>query len=461
MVSLIDASLNPAGDTALFTDRQWLEALLRFEAGLADAQAGAGLIPPTAAAAISGACAAVEMDRAEFIECSRRTGALGIGLVDPLKAYLALHAPEALPYLHWGATTQDAVDTAHALLTKAALSALLEELEAMERALCTLARDHAATPMLARSLMQPAQLTSFGLKCAQSAAAFRRSINQFAVLAPRALCVQLGGAVGNRAALGKQAADVERRLAGALGLWVCGYSWHTQRDAWIRLGMEAAVCAGSMAKLARDWSLMSQFEVGELAEATRGRTSSAMPHKRNPVYCMQAIAQTQAVPGLAAALLGAMAQAHERALGEWQSELTMWAPLWRHVHGAAAALRRAAEGLRINTVRMQAHVDALHEVVFSEACAKAITPVAGQGPAQQAVEGLAAQALAQGVPLSGLLLNWVEAHYGALQAESVAPALARATDQQRAVDGSAACCALLLETLEAPSHTRLEPEMTP
>src|SRR3546814_198446 len=172
--------------------------------------------------------------------------------------------------------------------------------------------------------------------------------------------------------------------------------------------MEAAVCAGSLAKLARDWSLMSQFEVGELAEASRGKTSSAMPHKRNAVHCMQAIAQTQPVPGLAAALLGCMAQAHERAMGEWQAELSAWAPLWRRVHGAAAALRLAAEGLQVDPSRMQAHIDVLHEVIFSEACADALTPVAGHQAAQQATERLAPQALAQRQPLSLLLLQWVE-----------------------------------------------------
>src|SRR5690606_10464327 len=151
---------------------------------------------------------------------------------------------------------------------------------------------------------------------------------------------------------------------------------------WMRLAMEAAVCAGSLAKLAKDWSLMSQFEVGELSEAPRGRTSSAMPHKRNAVHCMQVVAQTQTVPGLAAALLGTMAQAHERALGEWQAEVAQWPPLWRRAHGAAAALRMAAEGLQVNESRMLAHIASLQEVVFSEGCAAAGAPWVGQETAQ-------------------------------------------------------------------------------
>ncbi|WP_255592733.1 lyase family protein [Bordetella sp. BOR01] len=459
MTSLIELSLNPAGDTELFSDSQWLQALLRFEAGLASAQAAAGLIPAAAATAIAQACARAKLDRTRFIEQARRTGAFGIGLVDPIKAVLAEHAPDALPYLHWGTTTQDAVDTAHALLTQAALAAVLQELDGLDAALRTLARTHAATPMMARSLLQPAQVTSFGLKCAQSAAAVRRSAGQLRTLAPHALCVQLGGAVGNRAAMADQAAQVEDTLAAELGLWACGHSWHTQRDAWMRLAMEAAVCAGSLAKLARDWSLMSQFEVGELAEAPRGRTSSAMPHKRNPVHCMQAVAQTQPVPGLASTLLACMTQAHERALGEWQAELSAWAPLWRHVHAAAAALRLAAEGLQVDTARMQAHIDALHQVIFSEACADALASLAGRDAAQQAIERLAPQALAQRQPLSILLQRWIEETRGPEQARLAAQVLAQATDPQRAVQASAACCAALLRTLDTPPQppSTLEP----
>lgn len=457
--SLIDQCLDPAGDIGLFSDQQWLDALLRFEAALARAQASAGLVPASAAAAIARACASIELNRADFVERARGTGAFGIGLVDPIRAFLASHDPAALPCLHWGTTTQDAVDTAHAVLTKTALAALLDELQKLAAALRALAHAHAATPMMARSLLQPAQVTSFGFKCAQSAGALQRSANQLCTLAPHALCVQLGGAVGNRAAMGHRAAQVELVLAAELGLWASGQSWHTQRDAWMRLAMEASVCAGSLSKLARDWSLMSQFEVGELAEAPRGRTSSAMPHKRNSVHCMQAIALTQPVPGLAASLLGAMTQAHERAMGEWQAELSVWAPLWRRVHGAAAALRLAADGLRVDAARMQSHIDALYQVIFSEACTDALAPITGREAAQQAIEHLAPQALAQRQPLSALLQHWVATTCGAEPARAAAHALATATDPQRAVQASAACCHELLRALDAsePSSSSLEP----
>jgi len=448
-VSLIEESLSPQGSAVLFTDAQWLDALLRFEAALARAQAACGLIPDSAATAITQACARVQLDRATFIARAQTTGALGIGLVDPLQAFLAEHAAEALPYLHWGTTTQDAVDTAHALLTQTALAALQQELTMLNTALLALARTHVRTPILARSLMQPAQVSSFGLKCAQSASAIQRSIEQLRQLSNQALCVQLGGAIGNRAALGEHGARVEQALASELGLKAAGHSWHTQRDSWMRLAMEAAVCAGSLSKLARDWSLMTQFEIGELAEAPRGRTSSAMPHKRNAVYCMQAIAQTQPVPGLAASLLATMTQAHERAMGEWQAELAMWAPLWRHAYAAAAALRHSAQSLQVDTARMQAHIDSLYEVVFSESCSDALAPITGREVAQQAIERLAPQALATRQSLSALLTDWLREHYGQSQAGAAAQALEIATDPAHAVHASARCCEQLLADLRA------------
>ena len=272
------AYLRPQDADTLFTDGQWIEAMLGFESALAQAQAECGVIPQAAAEAIAQACAAVQIDARELSARAHGSGAMGMAILQPVQQWLRAHRPEGLDWLHWGSTTQDVVDTAHALLTRDALQRLLAELLALQHGLMDLAERHAATPMLARSLMQPAQVTSFGFKCAQSAAALQRARAraQLQALAAPALCVQVGGAVGNRATLGAAASAVEQALARRLGLQACGYSWHTQRDAWMRLAMEVAVCGGSLAKLAKDWSLMSQYEVGELHEAPRGSTSSAI-----------------------------------------------------------------------------------------------------------------------------------------------------------------------------------------
>lgn len=442
MMSLMHAYLRPQDADTLFTDGQWIDAMLRFESALAQSQAECGVIPQAAAQAIAAACAAVQIDHEALAQRAHCSGAMGMAILQPLQQWLRAQRPEGLDWLHWGSTTQDVVDTAHALLTREALQRLLAELQALQQGLVALAERHAATPMLARSLMQPAQVTSFGFKCAQSAAALQRSRMQLQALASQALCVQLGGAVGNRATLGASAAAVEQALARRLGLHACGYSWHTQRDAWLRLAMEVAVCGGSLAKLAKDWSLMSQYEVGELHEAPRGSTSSAMPHKRNPVHCMQAVAQTQPVPQLAATLLACMAQAHERGLGEWQAEVAHAATLWRHVHAAAAALRSASEGLQVDSARMQQHIDGLQGVVYSEALAQVLAPLLGKPAAQAAVADCAAQALSRAQPLHLLLDQWLQQR-GAVEPQ-LALALAATADPQQAVQSSAQGCKELL-----------------
>ena len=432
----------------LFGDAQWFAALLAFESALAESQAECGLIPETAARDIVRACeAVVPLDHAIFVTQARQSGALGVALVAPLKRWLSHNAPEALSWLHWGTTTQDAVDTAHAMLTRDALGALLAEIDALCEPLQAMARQHAATPMLARSLMQPAQVTSFGFKCAQTLASLRRSQAQLRELSSSALCVQLGGAVGNRASLGDAGVAVESAMARRLHLHAAGYAWHTQRDGWMRLGMEVAVCSGTLAKLAKDWALMSQFEVGEISEASRGSTSSAMPHKRNPVHCMQAIAQTQPVPHIASLLLSCMPQAHERALGEWQAEVAHWASLWQHTLAACRSLGLAAKGLQVHVGRMQANVDVLQQLVFSEGFVHVLSPCIGEVQAAALVAGMSEQALAQSTPLGALLLQWMEAapSIEAAQKPPLRDALQQAADLNVAVRSSARACHELLK----------------
>lgn len=441
---LVNDYLSPLARDELFTDEQWLAALLRFEAALARAQADCGVIPAAAADAIARACTSVQIDPEALVAHARQTGALGLAVVRPLRQWLQQHDPAQAPWLHWGTTTQDVVDTAHSLVTQAALQALQEELRALVRVLRDMARRHAATPMLARSLLQPAQVTSFGLKCAQTAAALERSVQALTQLAPQALCVQLGGAVGNRACLGEHGPAVEQALARHLGLSAPGYSWHTQRDTWMRLGLEVAVCSGSLAKLAKDWALMAQHEVGEISEGSRGSTSSAMPHKRNPVRILQALAQTQPVPHLVGLLLASMPQAHERALGEWQVEVAHWAPMWRHTHAAARALREAAQTLVVHPQRMQVHLDQLQGLVFSEALAHALSPWVGHPEALQAIERLAPEALAQGHPLHLLVLAWLETEYGPGLRMRATPDVEAAADVAQAVRASQRACLALL-----------------
>lgn len=397
--------LLPRDAGTLFDDAALCRAMLDFEAALAMAQVSEGVIPAAAGQAIAAACASLRLDPAALVDAGRHSGAMAIPLVAAIARALQTTAPDAVRHVHHGATTQDVVDTAQVLMTQHACAQLLVELDACVDLLLTMAQQHRDTPMLARTLMQPAQVTTWGLKCAQWAQPLRRSRAQLRALSAHALVLQLGGAVGNQSTLGEAGERVAARMATQLRLGCPDSSWHTQRDAWMRLGLEVAVLAGSLSKVARDLALLSQAEVGEVyaQDAQRGG-SSAMPHKRNPVACMQAVAASIQVPHLAATLLSTMAQAHERALGEWQAEVAVWPQLWVQAFAATSAVRGALAGLHVDSARMAHNIDQLQGVVHSESMVLALAPLLGKPEASALVRTLGARAQQTHVPLIDLLL---------------------------------------------------------
>jgi 3-carboxy-cis,cis-muconate cycloisomerase len=229
--------------------------------------------------------------------------------------------------------------------------------------------------------------------------------------AARALQLQLGGAVGTLAVMGEHGSAVALRMADELNLKVADAAWHTQRDEWVRLGMEVAVLTGSLGKLATDLSLMAQGEIAELAEPSgNGRGgSSAMPHKRNPVSSMITLAASTRTPQHAASLLAAMGQQHERGLGNWQAELAEWPNLFLSAHGALQALNDAFAGLLVDRERMLRNIDALHGLVFAEAASVYLAGAIGRPKAHALLEQLTQQAVAGGRNLAALLQEAVQA----------------------------------------------------
>ena len=354
--------LVPATAAAAFAPEALYQHMLDVEAALARAQAAEGLIPMASASAIAAACRASLYDLDRLAAASSRAGSVAIPLVDALRTAVAREHPEAARHVHLGSTSQDVSDTALALATRHSLAALDGQLALLVEALCVLADAHDATPVLARTLMQPAAVTSFGLKCVNWAAPLARSRERLREAAARALALQLGGAVGTLAAFGDKGPAVARRVAAELGLALPPAPWHTQRDDWVRLGLEAAVLTASLGKVATDLALMAQAEVGELAEpAVPGRgASSAMPHKRNPVSALLALAAADRAPAHAATLLATLSrQQHERGLGSWQAECAEWPGLFSGAHAAALALAEALVGLRVDAPRMRANIEAL------------------------------------------------------------------------------------------------------
>lgn len=361
MSSIFEAFLSTAEVQEAFGDRAFVAAMLRFEAALARAQAGAGLIPESAAQSIIGTCKVELFDVAKIVRDSPRSGSLAIPLVESLKETVGLFNPSAVAHVHRGCTSQDAIDTAMALVTRDALRLIEADVRQCVQALLQLAEQHATAPMLARTLMQPASVTSFGSRCVVWAAPLVRSLQRLRVVAPRALQLQLGGAVGTLASMNGKASEVIGRMADDLHLSRPLASWHAQRDEWVALGCEFGLLTGSLGKIAKDLMLLSQFEVAEVAEpAEPGRGGPAnMPHKHNAVACMVALAAAQRAPQRVAVLLAAMPQEHERALGAWQAELAEWPLLVMATHGSARALAQALPGLRVDTQRMRANLDAM------------------------------------------------------------------------------------------------------
>lgn len=410
-VSIFDSFLTTSEIIDVFDDAAVLQEMLNFEVALANAQAAEGIIPTEAASVIERHGDIAGYDVPAIVTASRRAGSMAIPLVKALTQAVQDNDPAAATHVHWGSTSQDVIDTGMVLATRKALQLIDEALLATANRLLDLAGQHLHTPVLARTLMQPAQVTSLGFKFVNWAAPLVRARSQLRIAAANALQLQLGGAVGTLAVMGDKGPAVARRVAADLGLKTPEAAWHTQRDEWLRLGMEVAVLTGSIGKMATDFSLMAQGEIAELAEPTgAGRGgSTAMPHKRNPVSCMTALAAAGRVPQRAAALLAAMGQEHERGLGNWQAELAEWPGLFISAYGGLAAMREAVSGIHIDTARMQANIDALQGLVYAEAVSIYLAGAIGKPQAHKLMEGLTKQAVAEGRQLGDVVVDAVEA----------------------------------------------------
>jgi 3-carboxy-cis,cis-muconate cycloisomerase len=339
---------------ACFDDAAVVGAALRFERELAAALAEHGAISAAAAAAIAAACDG--FDATGLGDAAAHAGTLAIPLVARLRAAVAAEHAAAV---HRGATSQDVADTALVLQIGRAMALVAGELDAISDALATLARAHATTPALGRTLLQPAELISLGARAANWLLAIDAAAARLAREHAAADRIALGGAVGTLSGLGAAAPAIRAALAARLGL-TDGPAWHSRRDAIAGLGAAIGIAIGALGKLARDVALLAQPEIGELAEpAIAGRGgSSAMPHKRNPTGCQVALSAAIRAPGLVASLLGGLPQELERGLGGWQAEAPVIADLFSLAHGAARAMRVVIAGLDLATAAIVAHADA-------------------------------------------------------------------------------------------------------
>jgi 3-carboxy-cis,cis-muconate cycloisomerase len=343
---------------AAFAAPAFLRAMLAFERSLAEAEAAEGVIPAASAAAIATACQRVDVDVEDLVREAKRSATLAVPLVKALVTEVSLVSQPAAMHVHFGATSQDVIDTAMALCLKACLEEADRELDAAVRALARRAREHRATPMLGRTLMQPALPITAGLKIARWAVALAHDRERLAEAQAIGLAVQFGGPVGALDALGTKGAAVRHRMATQLGLADVP-AWHVHRNAWVdlmdRIG-QAVLTAG---KIARDVSLLAQPEVGEMLESLPQAgvgASSSMPHKRNPVACVHALAAATRMPGLLAALHSGSIAEHERALGGWQAELALVPEIAGAFGSSLDFLGTIASSLVVNAARMKANL---------------------------------------------------------------------------------------------------------
>ena len=382
----------------IFSARAHIERILRFEAALARAQARASLVPSAAAAEIEAACVIEQVD----VETIQRDAVHAGTIAIPLVQHLIAHTSQAARvYVHWGATSQDAIDTALVLQMRDGLDILTAELRQIAEAAARLAHSHRRSVMPGRTLLQQAVPITFGLKAARWLAATTRQLRTIQALRSGSLVLQFGGAAGTLAALGSHGDMVARLLGEELGLPVPDLPWHAERDRTATIVAALGVTAGVVAKIAGDIVLLAQTEVGEVAENAAAGTggSSAMPQKRNPVDAVSAIAAARLAIGMVPVVLSAMHQEHERAAGGWQTEWTAIPDAFRHTVRAVAHVASALATLDVRVDRMRTNLEAASGTLMSESLATALTPHHGRPEAMRLVGELSERALRGGMAL--------------------------------------------------------------
>jgi 3-carboxy-cis,cis-muconate cycloisomerase len=359
---------DPLGTTdalgALFADRSVLQALLDVEAALARVEARLGVIPQSAAAAIEKAAVADGFDIETLARKARDSGTIGVPLIDALKERVRSVEAEAAGFVHWGATSQDIVDTAFVRLVDRAIDVIDRDQKALADALRVLSDRHAGDVMLARTLLQPAPPVTFGLKAAGWHAGLQRSWARVVTRRREALVIQFGGASGTLAALDDQGLAVADALARELNLTCPDAPWHAYGDRLAAMVAASAIYTGVLGKMARDISLLMQTEVAEAREAGGG--SSTMPHKQNPAGCAVALAAATRMPALMSTVLTGLVQEHERAAGTWHAGWPSIVEAVQVMGASAEAMRQVASEMTVDPARMRANLDATNGAIFAE-----------------------------------------------------------------------------------------------
>ena len=408
--------------TEIFSDHALLKYMIQAEVALAKAQAQVGVIPESAAAIIADVANTQGIQAIDFENLAIATGLAGniaIPFVKQFTAAVKAVDEDASRYVHWGATSQDILDTACILQARDALDVVEFQLRHAYAASLELAEKYRAEVMIGRTWLQQALPITFGHKAARWASSFKRDLDRLEQMKARVLTAQLGGAVGSLASLLDQGSMVVEAYAAQLNLSVPTCTWHGERDRIIETAGFLAIVVGNTGKMARDWSLMMQTEIAEVFEPTaKGRGgSSTMPHKRNPVAAASILAAANRVPALMSSMYQSMVQEHERSLGAWHAE---WLALPEIFQLCAGALQRTVEvlqGLEVNSKNMQRNIEMTQGLIMAEAVMMALAPKMGRLNAHHLVEKACQQAVAEQSHLQDIVSSFTEVkqHFSAAE----------------------------------------------
>ncbi|MFV2947196.1 class-II fumarase/aspartase family protein [Pseudomonas japonica] len=387
---------------AVFSDKALIERYIEVEIALAKAEARCGVIPAEAAVQIA------ELARFESLDLAHmqhETEIVGYPIL-PLVEQLSTLCGEAGRYVHWGATTQDIMDTAVVLQVRAALAIVERDIQAVRSLLAGLAAQYRDTPMAGRTHLQHALPITFGYKVAVWLSMFDRHAERLVELRPRVEIGQFAGAAGTLASLGDKGLEVQEALMAELGLGVPQATWHVARDGLAETLNFLGLVTGSLGKVALDVMMMMTSELGEVYEPfVKGRgASSTMPQKRNPISCELMYAAAKGVRQQAGLMLDAMIQDFERSTGPWQAE---WVAIPEAFALSAASLGQAKfmlAGLEVRTERMRQNLDMTRGLIVAEAVMMGLAPALGRQVAHDVVYAACRVANDDGISLLDALL---------------------------------------------------------
>ena len=388
----------------VFCDRARIRAWTEVEVALAAAQASVGIIPASAATEIKAVADRYEPDiaamKAEFDR-------VGFPILPFVKQLTEACSPMSARWVHYGATTQDVLDTGTALQIKQGLELVEGGLEACIYALLVQARRHRGTVMAGRTFQQLAAPITLGYKLAVWLDELLRHRERLQQLKPRVLLAQLAGAVGTFATLGDKGPEVLREFARELALGVPSITWHTARDGWSEMVNLWALLGATLAKIANEIAILMRSEIGELSEPfeTGRGASTTLPQKRNPIACEPIIAISHRLREMAGSQMSAMVQEHERGVGQMHIEWMVVPESFILLSGSLKHARFILENLVVDAGAMRRNLGLQGGLIMSEAVMMGLAPLVGKAQAHHLVYAAAGRAMDQGLSLRQALLE--------------------------------------------------------